>query len=457
MKRTTPLYAGETRGLDVDAAWHELIDPHEMEGFDPTEYALPPGDPTAPGAPVDVLAELEEAHARARILIAAQYRAIADLLADAEAYPDPWVGPDPTLDPAWVDPRDRPVSAVRSERRDLAARAAAADIAVRLRMSESTVRGKGAEAETLRARCPRLWSLFQGGAVSEQNARIAARAAATLPAAAPEAWATFDEQLASSAQILTPAKFRIRARVVRDRVHPASIDERHREAAQERTVWITDGDDAMSTFSVQAPTVDVHAAWNAVDAHARQLRDQPDETRTLAQLRADVFVDILARGEGGGVDPVVAVTVPMTTLLGEDDTPATLDGYGPIDLDTAKRLAGSAKSWIRILTHPVTGTVLDVDRTTYRVPADLRRWVTIEQTTCIFPGCARLARECDIDHRVDWQYGGPTASTNLGPECKHHHVVKHGTLWRLERDPDTGVLQWISPTGAVTDIDPPPF
>lgn len=60
----------------------------------------------------------------------------------------------------------------------------------------------------------------------------------------------------------------------------------------------------------------------------------------------------------------MAITVPVMTLLVESDEPATLDGYGPIDLDTAKCLAGSATSCIRVLTHPVTGTVLDVDRTT---------------------------------------------------------------------------------------------
>ena len=78
------------------------------------------------------------------------------------------------------------------------------------------------------------------------------------------------------------------------------------------------------------------------------------------------------------------------TVLGHDDGPAILDGYGPIDLDTARRLAGEASSWIRILTHPVTGTVLDVDRTTYRVPKALRRWLGVRDPVCVGPGCTRL-------------------------------------------------------------------
>ena len=50
---------------------------------------------------------LEDLTIRGRVLIADQYAGIADVLRDAAACPDPWVGPDPTLDRAWRDPRDR--------------------------------------------------------------------------------------------------------------------------------------------------------------------------------------------------------------------------------------------------------------------------------------------------------------------------------------------------------------
>ena len=456
MKKSTPLYAGEPRGLDADVAWHDMIDPTDMVGADPTEWAPPPGDPEAPETPRDVLTLLEDAHARARVLVAEQYRVMSDLLRDAERDPDPWVGPDPTLDAAWTDPRGRSTSQVRRDRRDLAVRAAAADIAVRLRMSETTVRGKAHTADTLRERCPKIWALFLGGAVSEQNARVAASAAADLPDDDATAWARFDDQVAHSAQVLTPGKLRVRVRVVRDRVHPVSTDERHAQAAQQRTAWVTDGDDGMSALTVHAPTVRIRAVWDGLDAHARQLNAMDGETRTMAQLRADVATDLLTGGDDR-IDPVVAVTVPVLTLLGEGDTPATLEGYGPIDTATAKGLAGKAKSWIRVLTDPVTGTILDVDRTLRRPPAALRRWVQQTQPTCTFPGCNRPARTSDVDHVVDWQFGGRTSAVNLGPKCEHHHTLKHDTLWRHEKQPGTGAESWTSPTGHTAGVDPPPF
>ncbi|WP_396655167.1 DUF222 domain-containing protein [Microbacterium sp.] len=456
MKKTTHLYAGAPRGLDADVAWHELIESAEVIGDDPAEWAVPPGDPTVAEAPRDALAALEDAHARGRVLVADQYRTMSDLLRDAEHEPDPWVGPDPTLDPAWTDPRGRRAARVRRDRQELAVRAAVADIAVRLRMSEATVRAMANTADTLRLRCPKLWALFLGGAVSERSARIASSAAADLPADDPAAWARFDDQVAHSAQVLAPGRLRVRVRVVRDRVHPTPTDDRHAQAAQHRTMWLTDGDDGMSTLTVEAPTVRLHAAWNGIDEHVRRLQRMEDESRTLAQLRADVATDLLTGGDER-IDPVIAVTVPVLSLLGEHDAPAMLEGCGPVDAPTAERLAGKAKSWIRVLTDPVTGTVLDVDRAVRRPPAALRRWVQQTQKTCTFPGCARPARTGDVDHRVDWQHGGPTAAANLSPKCRHHHRVKHETLWRHEQNPDTGREHWTSPTGHRTALDPPPF
>ena len=68
------------------------------------------------------------------------------------------------------------------------------------------------------------------------------------------------------------------------------------------------------------------------------------------------------------------VTVPVMTLLGHSDEPGTLDGYGPIDADTARRLAATAPSFRRLLVHPETGVALSLGTETYRVPTDLRLW-----------------------------------------------------------------------------------
>ena len=89
----------------------------------------------------------------------------------------------------------------------------------------------------------------------------------------------------------------------------------------------------------------------------------PGEERTLMQLTADVFADIILdgvtpSGVGKGIRGVVNVTVPVLTLMGVSEEPGFLEGYGPIDPETARRIAAGAPSFTRILVHPETGAVL---------------------------------------------------------------------------------------------------
>ena len=164
-------------------------------------------------------------------------------------------------------------------------------------------------------------------------------------------------------------------------------------------------------------------------------------------------------GRYGRFRPTVRVTVPVLSLLGESDEPATLDGYGPIPLGVAEHLTASAPSVTRILTQPETGTVLSVGRTSYAVPADLRRFVELRDARCRFPGCERDAARCDIDHTRAWQHGGSTSHDNLACLCRAHHRLKHLTTWRVTRPPEGGsALLWTSPLRRTAVDDPgPPF
>jgi hypothetical protein len=123
------------------------------------------------------------------------------------------------------------------------------------------------------------------------------------------------------------------------------------------------------------------------------------------------------------------------TLLGLSDEPGDLAGHGPIDPDTARRLAAQAPSFLRLLTHPETGAVLSVGRDRYAVPADLKAWLRVRDETCRFPGCSRRAERCDIDHITHWAHGGTTDHHNLIHLCRKHHRLKHTTPWTVSTEP----------------------
>jgi hypothetical protein len=191
------------------------------------------------------------------------------------------------------------------------------------------------------------------------------------------------------------------------------------------------------------------------------------DTRDLAELRADLAIDLLLAGlptAHAACDPTgrnaldqiratVNITIPATTITGLDDETGFLAGHGPIDPDTARRLAGRASGWDRLFRHPDTGVLLTVDRYT-PTPAQ-KRFLIARDETCRFPYCTILARRCDADHTIDWQHGGPTVVTNLEALCEGHHMDKHHTPWTVTQHPG-GVLEWTSPLGTTHTGIPQP-
>ncbi len=149
------------------------------------------------------------------------------------------------------------------------------------------------------------------------------------------------------------------------------------------------------------------------------------------------------RGKTATTKTLVRVTMPISTLMGLDDQPGELAGYGPIPAGVARDIAAGG-TWKRLLTDPVSGMLLDYGRTTYRPPAGLADFVRARDHTCVFPGCSRPADACDIDHRKAYPEGH-TSEHNLESLCRHHHRLKHEAGWTVEYH--NGVHVWTTPDG----------
>jgi len=96
-----------------------------------------------------------------------------------------------------------------------------------------------------------------------------------------------------------------------------------------------------SLYGVDLPADRATAAFERVDAYARGAKTAGDE-RTLEQLRADTFLDLL-EGVAPTVAPVhrrgvVEIAVSLATATGESEEPGELAGYGPIDAETTREL-----------------------------------------------------------------------------------------------------------------------
>ena len=374
----------------------------------------------------------------------------------------------------------------KGERIEAAARAHVAEIATSYRLSEAHAGALVEESRLLVNELPAVLAALKAGACASEHVRVVTAEVVAVPA---ESRTRFDDEAAVLAATCTPPQLRRRLRALRERLHPETLRERHRRCREDRAVWIDGELDGMATLHLHVPAQDAFGAYDRIDRAARSVQGasgggaEPDG-RLLRQIRADVATALLLEGETSpapesdaslvspppsgsaplrvrprtavprGIRAVVAVTVPVLTLLGRSDEPAVLDGYGPIDAETARELAAGAPSLTRILTDPHTGTTLAVGRTSYRPPAELRRALAHRDGTCRFPGCLRTARTSELDHTVPWQHGGATDAENLAHLCAAHHRLRHLSTWSPENLGDGGV-RWRSPAGRILTVEPP--
>ncbi|MEO6944633.1 MAG: DUF222 domain-containing protein [Lacisediminihabitans sp.] len=482
-----------------------------MDNFGPSNGAdspVPDGLMPSAAAMMETLSSLVEATEGATRVIAAAMAMRARLVDQSRMFSEVAAAADPNT---------------QMEHKQMLRRAFRAELGAALRMPERTIEALLHESESLVHELPATLVALTDGTISYRHAQILVGQTATLE---PEAIAELETRSLRFAATLTASKFDRKVRDIRERLNPESITQRHTKARNDRAVEFSGDRDGMAWLNVLMSAPDAVAIYTRLTNIAVSLQC-PAEKRTLTQLRADVFRDLLldddpeilaalavlesaedaeaaeaensenseaqipeaqnpganhpeanypeanypeanypeldgvreithqrlgARARYRGIAPTVFVTVPALTLLGRSDEPAVLEGYGPIDVDTARELTGRAPSFIRLLTHPETGVVLSMGRKRYRVPEDLRKWLQLRDGTCRFPGCNCSSGRCDIDHTLDWFLGGLTDYDNLADLCGSHHTVKHKSGWALTQVRDgtgasTGQLMWTSPTG----------
>jgi hypothetical protein len=96
---------------------------------------------------------------------------------------------------------------------------------------------------------------------------------------------------------------------------------------------------------------------------------------------------------------VVDIRVELTTLIGLDDQPGEIPGWGPIIADITRQLvSNSEKAEWRVGIYD-QDRLLDVITTRRRPSQTQKRIVETRNPTCVFPGCRMPARQSDLDHQ----------------------------------------------------------
>ena len=354
-------------------------------------------------------------------------------------------------------------------------RSVAAEAASVVRISDRTMQRRLWEAWELVHHFPATFTSLAAGKISLAHVVEIQKAAVNLDE---HGRAEFEARAVPLAEAESVSRLRNKLSAVAEDVRPVSMTERHREARKDRSVFVRDLPDGMGELVAILPAVLAQGCMDRLTTIAKDIQDARADAsagcltgiddllgeapavddRTLDQTRADVFADLLLAGTNlahgdalGAIRGQVQVTIPVHTLAGVTETGATMAGWGAVDADSIRTLAGTAAGWDRVMTDEVTGTVVAVDR--YRPSSAIIRTLRVRDEHCRFPGCRQAASRCDIDHTHDAAYGGETSIDNLAHLCRRHHTLKHQSQWKVKQL-GGGLLEWQSPTGR-TYIDTP--
>lgn len=240
---------------------------------------------------------------------------------------------------------------------------------------------------------------------------------------------------------------------------PEAAEKRRASALEERRVVAQpNDDDTADLMGINLPSEKVAALMRKINQLARDLKTR-GETRTMDQLRADVFLDLLegnihpGRGRRSSVD----IRIDLATLMGFAERAGEIPGWGPVIADIARQAVEQQPDgeWRVTVTDPDTGNVTWNGTTRRRPTTGQRRHVEARNPTCVWPGCRMPARDCDLDHTYGVAQGGRTEVVNFGPLCRYNHTVKTRGGWRV-RHPSPGRWIWTSPHGHTYETFQPP-
>jgi hypothetical protein len=161
----------------------------------------------------------------------------------------------------------------------------------------------------------------------------------------------------------------------------------------------------------------------------------------------------------------VAVNLVLSdeTLLGGDNTPAVVEGYGPIPASVARNLVDAAvtdersrATLRRLYRHPKSGALVAMESQSRCFPRGLAKFIGLRDLTCRTPYCDAPIRH--RDHAQPRNRGGPTSAANGLGMCERCNYVKEAPGWHVCAGDENGVhtAEFTTPTGMRHHSTAPP-
>ena len=299
---------------------------------------------------------------------------------------------------------------------------------------------------------PHTLAALEAGVLSEWRATLIVRESACLPV---EDRRALDAELCGDpAGLRRERRCRVttQAKAIAYRLDPQAVVDRAAHAEKDRTVTIRPAPDTMTYVTALLPV----AQGVSVYAALRRAADTCCDGRSRGQVMADTLVERVTGRDAAAPTPI-AVNLVLTddTLLGGDNAPGDIDGYGPIPAAVARGLVFGAvtdqrarATLRRLYAHPRSGALVAMESRARLFPRGLAAFIGLRDQRCRTPYCDAPIRH--RDHAQPWADGGPTTATNGVGLCECCNYAKEADGWQVSTCVDenhTHTTEFTTPTG----------
>ncbi|WP_197522247.1 HNH endonuclease signature motif containing protein [Occultella aeris] len=235
------------------------------------------------------------------------------------------------------------------------------EVSARLAVTNTAAQAMVARAQNLE-HAPEVFDALATGSIDSRRADVLIDATITLDHLRARG---VHRAVLPGAGHLTWRQIETRAKRAVIEIDGPQADQRHTKARKDRQVLVKADADGMAWLSAYLPADDAITIFTALD----QIAGTPTtgDDRAIGARRADALTDlareVLATGhtpDGNalptrqGARPHLFITVAQSTLDGDDDNAAHLEGYGPIPASMARAIASQATS-STVTVDPDTG------------------------------------------------------------------------------------------------------
>jgi hypothetical protein len=316
-------------------------------------------------------------------------------------------------------------------------------------------------AKALVYEMPHTLAALECGRLSEWRATLIVRESACLDI---EDRRALDFQLCADESALRgmgDARIAAAAKAIAYRLNAQAVVDRAAKAESERTVTIRPAPDTMTWVTALLPV----AQGVSVYAALKRAADTTFDERSRGQVMADTLVERVTGRPAEVAQPIhVNLVISDETLLGNDETAAIVDGYGPIPAAVARHLVRSAvidprsrATLRRLYRHPRSGALVSMESRTRCFPKGLATFIELRDQYCRTPYCDAPIRH--RDHAQPHRRGGSTTAANGLGLCERCNYVKEARGWHVSTATDENgshTANFTMPTGMHYHSGAPP-